>query len=93
MSGDAVIHALEVAGPLARLTSRRHDEAEQRIGVGPSDKTGKSFVRCWPGGKRRAVSSTGRRLTNPRVGMSVLPGELASVILRVGTRVRARGHA
>src|ERR1017187_949215 len=36
-------------------------------GVGPFARTGKSSVRYWPGGSRRAISSLGGRPENPRV--------------------------
>src|SRR5687767_8447222 len=35
-------------------------------GVGPAERTGKSFVSYWPGGRRRGSESGGRRPRNPR---------------------------
>src|SRR5450755_31669 len=46
--------------------------ARSTRGVGPLARTGKSSVRYWPGGSRRATSSLGRCPENPRVAI-VLP--------------------
>src|SRR6185312_10898131 len=40
-------------------------------GVGPADRTGKSFVTYWPGGTRDG-STGGRRLRKPREMMAIM---------------------
>src|SRR5438477_12044733 len=40
--------------------------ASDARGVGPADRTGKSRVSYWPGGRRLAAAPTGRRPLKPR---------------------------
>src|SRR4029079_593325 len=47
-------------------------------GVGPAERTGKSAVTYWPGGRRAGSTSAGRRPRNPRetAGFTALGGTL-----------------
>src|SRR3954470_23619079 len=61
-------------------------------GVGPADNTGKSRVSYWPGGRRAANPSAGRRPRNPRaIRVIVLHPRLVLAPLSQTPRRRERG--
>src|SRR5215470_10851685 len=62
-ASSAQLHSPSILPPL--LSVNPHD-ARSACGVGPADSTGKSLVRCWPGGTRSRGTSGPLRRRNPR---------------------------
>src|SRR4029079_17725596 len=58
-------HVQRAVLPATLVSVRSHLSSGLR-GVGPAERTGKSRVSYWPGGRREALSLDGRRPRKPR---------------------------
>src|SRR2546428_396800 len=62
-------------------------------GVGPAERTGKSWVTYWPGGTRAGSTSAARRPRNPRETMGAILFSFLIAVIRPGRFRRSRRRA